>query len=69
MTGIYIRVKRDGKWLNMEIEYLTEAELRTNFENSDKDRVIMFFAKVTEWMRDNVDLVSDDDPPTELDEP
>ncbi len=26
MTGIYIRIKRNGKWQNIEVEYLTDAE-------------------------------------------
>ena len=26
MTGAYLRVKRNGKWQNSEVEYLTDAE-------------------------------------------
>ena len=26
MTGAFLRVKRDGKWVNIEVEYLTNAE-------------------------------------------
>lgn len=27
MTGIYVRVKRDGRWQNLELDTLTDAEL------------------------------------------
>jgi len=26
MTGAYLRVKRNGKWQNIEVEYLTDEE-------------------------------------------
>ena len=26
MTGAYLRVKRDGKWENIEVEHLTDKE-------------------------------------------
>lgn len=26
MTGAYLRVQRDGKWLNLEVEHLTDEE-------------------------------------------
>ena len=26
MTGAYLRVKRENKWLNVEVEYLTNEE-------------------------------------------
>ncbi len=26
MTGAYLRVRRDGKWCNVEVEHLTDAE-------------------------------------------
>ena len=54
MTGMYVRVKRDGNWKNVELEYLTEAELRTCFEHADKDRVILFLAGITKWMREHL---------------
>ena len=38
----------------MELEYLTEAELRTCFEHADKDRVILFLAGITKWMREHL---------------
>ena len=54
MTGIFVRVKRRGKWEAAEIETLTENELRDCFKESDKDRVLLFFAAVTKWMREHI---------------
>jgi len=31
MTGAYLRVKRNGKWENIEIEYLTNRERADKF--------------------------------------
>lgn len=31
MTGAYLRAIRNGKWDNVEIEHLTEQELRAKF--------------------------------------
>lgn len=42
MTGIYLRVKRDEKWQALEIEELTEEELREVFKLATKERVIAF---------------------------
>jgi site-specific recombinase XerD len=54
MTGIYIRVKRDGKWQSLEIEQLSQEELVEVFKDADKERVILFFAAVTKWMREHL---------------
>ena len=34
MTGAYLRIKRDDKWQNLEIEYLTDSE-REEFMKDD----------------------------------
>jgi len=54
MTGIFVRVKRDGKWGNCEIEYLTPDELRVFFAEADQERILRFFAAVTSWMREHI---------------
>jgi hypothetical protein len=54
MTGIYMRVRRDGSWQNIDIAELTQDELTAVFEPATKERVIMFLAAVTKWMRDNL---------------
>lgn len=38
MTGAYLRVNRDNKWHNIEIEYLTDRERRILLE----DRALMW---------------------------
>ncbi len=35
MTGAYIRVKRDGKWQNIEVEHLTDAEREEALKDKD----------------------------------
>ena len=35
MTGAYIRVQRDGKWQNIEIEHLTRKEREEYFKTND----------------------------------
>ena len=36
MTGAYLRVKRDGKWENIEVEYLTDEERETLLKDDDR---------------------------------
>ncbi len=38
MTGAYLRVKRDGEWENIEVEYLTDEERKDKL--SDDPRLI-----------------------------
>ncbi len=46
MTGIYLRIKRDGKWQAIEVEHLTDEERAFIFiENSERDII-----KMLEWM-------------------
>lgn len=40
MTGVYFRVKRNGKWVNKEIEYLTDKEREEVLEGWDKNVLI-----------------------------
>lgn len=54
MTGIYMRVLRDGKWQSLDIAELTQDELTAVFEPASKERVIMFLAAVTKWMREHL---------------
>jgi hypothetical protein len=53
MTGAYVRVKRKGKWENIEFELLTDKEMA---EFADKDPEVgwkwaIFFAK---YLRDEI---------------
>ena len=36
MTGAYIRVKRNGKWENIEVEYLTDTEREDILSKDDR---------------------------------
>jgi len=58
MTGAYIRVKRRGKWENIEFELLTDKEMA---EFVDKDPEVgwkwaIFFAK---YIRDKIKPIMD----------
>lgn len=58
VTGIFMRVYRNGKWQNLDIAELTHDELTRVFEPATKERVIQFLAAVTLWMREH--LVDED---------
>ena len=36
MTGAYLRVKRNGKWENIEVEHLTDQERETILKDDDR---------------------------------
>ena len=40
MTGAYLRVKRKGKWQNVEIEYLSDKEREELFKESSTEEVL-----------------------------
>ena len=40
MTGAYVRVKRAGKWENVEIEYLTDKEREELFKDAPAEEVL-----------------------------
>ena len=40
MTNAYVRVKRDGKWQNVEIEYLTDGERQELFKEADTEELL-----------------------------
>lgn len=58
MTGYFIRVEREGKFESVEIDQMTDAELKTLFEDQDKkDNGISTRAwaiTLAKWIRDNV---------------
>ena len=58
MTGAYVRVKRNGKWVNIEFELLTDKEMEEFARDSPDDswrddgwRWAIFFAK---YLRDKI---------------
>ena len=40
MTGAYLRVKRKGKWQNVEIEYLSDKERAELFKEAGTEEVL-----------------------------
>lgn len=54
VTGIYLRIQRDGRWENLDIAELTDEELRAFFGTlSDADHV-KWHVGLVKWIRDNV---------------
>lgn len=46
MTGAYLRVYRDGKWQNIEVEHLSEAELMDAMKHREKEEIIRWLHMV-----------------------
>ena len=40
MTGAYLRIQREGKWQNVEIEYLSDAERAELFKEAGTEEVV-----------------------------
>ena len=40
MTGAYLRIQREGKWQNVEIEYLSDEERQELFKESSTEEVL-----------------------------
>ena len=40
MTGMYFRVKRNGKWVNKEIEYLTNEERKELLKDWSNEQLL-----------------------------
>ena len=40
MTGAYLRVKRKGKWQNVEIEYMTDSEREELFKEAPPEEIL-----------------------------
>ena len=40
MIGAYLRVKREGKWQNIEIEYLTDGEREELFKDDSPENIL-----------------------------
>lgn len=50
-TGAYLRIRRDGKWVNVDIVDMTEDEIRAAIQ---PDRAILWVIFLVKWIRDNV---------------
>lgn len=40
MSGAYLRVKRDGKWTHLEVEYLTPQERLEHFQHRPQEELV-----------------------------
>ena len=40
MTGAYLRIQREDKWQNVEIEYLTDEERNELFKDSNSEELL-----------------------------
>jgi hypothetical protein len=58
MTGYYVRVERAGRWQNLELDELTDAELEALHKPAHLGWP--FAVALAAWIRDNVreDLLS-----------
>jgi hypothetical protein len=52
VTGYHVRILRDGKWQNLELDQLTDAELDAFFEGVLAPAP--FAIALARWIRDNV---------------
>ena len=53
MTGAFVRIKRDGKWQNIEIDQLTDNELESFFLEHP-EAGLKWAIVLAKWIRDNV---------------
>lgn len=51
MTGYYLRIKRNGKWDNIEIEYLTPKEIQESFKKKKKNELINWIVALSRDLR------------------
>lgn len=47
---IYIRVQRNGKWLNLDLTECTDAELITFFAEKNQDELIRWMVVLIHWI-------------------
>lgn len=59
MTGAYVRVFRDGRWENVQIDQLTDDEL-DQLEKDQPERGWVWAKFLAKWIRDNVILPEED---------
>ena len=58
MTGIYLRVKRDDKYENLEFEDLTDFEVLEHFKSADKETLINWITtlkNITKAVKDMIE--------------
>ncbi len=53
MTGAFVRIQRCGEWKSIEIDQLSDTELR-EFSESQPDKGWMWARFLASWIRDNI---------------
>ena len=56
ITGIFVRVERDGKWQSLDVAQLTPEELET-FANQHPHHGWNFAKALVKWIQENVEVV------------
>lgn len=51
MTGAYLRVNRDGEWHNIEVEHLTEEELKAKFLTRSPEELVSWLNMTCSFLR------------------
>jgi len=59
MTGAYLRVERDGKWKNVEVEHLTEDELKEKFLKREPEELVNWMSMLCGYLRRLEPLLQD----------
>lgn len=54
MTGLYVRVKRDDRYQNLEFDDLTEEEMREVLKGRPASELANWVVTLAKWIRDNV---------------
>ena len=54
MTGLFIRVLRNGKWQNIEFEHLTDAEMDNHILRQPVDMGWAYAKALAKWIKENV---------------
>lgn len=55
MTGAYLRIKRDGEWQRIEIEYLTPDERREALKDRTPDDLLQWIKMLCEAIQERTE--------------
>jgi hypothetical protein len=56
MTGAYMRVERDGKWENIEVEHMTDAERERTFVPRSSEELVRWINLLCSKVVENEEL-------------
>jgi|688.fasta_scaffold605544_2 hypothetical protein len=59
MTGAYLRALRNGKWDNIEVEYLTEEELKSKFLTRPPEELVNWMSMLCAKLREIEPILND----------